>query len=467
MPLPQLKTLDVGSSMLRAYQLKSMKDEGSLRKLKAGNLIKERGYLEEKREGEKRKEETVRSKEVYDFMEEAVPILENLPEDQKEDGYAAIIANGVNRFNLTDNDIQGLNIPRSYRKGGKEWAETMIKIGRAEQDPKHPAFKALADLRGMDKSDPMYSKAQAKVSDLFKPETKPYQPQTREEAVGFAKDKWKPDKAVAQIKAEKRAGLEVAAEFDKGETPKTAMAAFLANNSDATADEIATYAQKLKGKGMSMTMPDGTVVQVGGPQESMAKILQKETENVRELESTTEDIIATSTNILNDLNADATLIGATGWIQRTVDSLGSQVEGIANKIAPKLNIDVSKVKPEKFDWKEFSGDAVKSAAIKSRVIKLAYAIARLREPNARQFSDADIQRAIDEIGAATGSPNQMAGVMKNIQMDSIKALDRRYQKTMGKQYVPKGLTPETLDYGVSKGIQREEIILRHLIKYGQ
>jgi hypothetical protein len=47
--------------------------------------------------------------------------------------------------------------------------------------------------------------------------------------------------------------------------PSSAMAAYLRQNPDATPDEIALFAQKLKGKGISMTLPDGTVVEIGGP----------------------------------------------------------------------------------------------------------------------------------------------------------------------------------------------------------
>jgi len=46
--------------------------------------------------------------------------------------------------------------------------------------------------------------------------------------------------------------------------PTTAMAAFLKNNPDATSDEIALYAQKLKGKGIKAQLPDGTVIEIGG-----------------------------------------------------------------------------------------------------------------------------------------------------------------------------------------------------------
>lgn len=47
-------------------------------------------------------------------------------------------------------------------------------------------------------------------------------------------------------------------------TPTTAMAKFIQDNPNATPDEIAMYAQKLKGKGIKVTLADGSVVEVGG-----------------------------------------------------------------------------------------------------------------------------------------------------------------------------------------------------------
>ena len=62
----------------------------------------------------------------------------------------------------------------------------------------------------------------------------------------------------AQIQADK----EVAVAERK--PPTTAMGAFLRQKPNAIPEEIATFEQQLKGKGISMTLPDGTVVEMGG-----------------------------------------------------------------------------------------------------------------------------------------------------------------------------------------------------------
>jgi len=50
----------------------------------------------------------------------------------------------------------------------------------------------------------------------------------------------------------------------KPKTPTTAMGAYLQQNPNASPDEMALFAQKLKGKGIEVTLPDGTSITVGG-----------------------------------------------------------------------------------------------------------------------------------------------------------------------------------------------------------
>jgi hypothetical protein len=66
--------------------------------------------------------------------------------------------------------------------------------------------------------------------------------------------------------AQEMAGFE-----KKTDTPKTAMGAFLRQRPDATPEEIAGFAQKLKGKGARITLPDGTTMELGGAREMTTK----------------------------------------------------------------------------------------------------------------------------------------------------------------------------------------------------
>jgi hypothetical protein len=234
--------------------------------------------------------------------------------------------------------------------------------------------------------------------------------------------------------------------------------------------ELRTYEGKKK---IDERYPDDDGISLETPEISLQigrgkttkKIFGKELESFRATKLASQDLIDISESILNDVKNDPTLIGASGWAQRKINSVGRQLEGIANKISSatgkNVNLDV-----DKYDWKSLSSDATKSADIKSRVIKMAYAVARIREPDARQFSDADIQRAIDEIGGATGSPEQMASVMKVIQLDAVKGLQRQHMALYKKPFRPEGLTEDTVNFYKSKGVPEEEIILEHIKKYG-
>jgi hypothetical protein len=195
------------------------------------------------------------------------------------------------------------------------------------------------------------------------------------------------------------------------------------------------------------------------------KIAEKELAALRSLEGSAMQLIDTSTKILTDVGNDPALIGPTGWAQRTIDSVGKQLEGLVNKLSGKSKA-IANFDPNKYDWKSLSTEAGKSAGIKSRIIKLAYQMARLREPEARQFSDADIQKAIDQIGGGTGSPQQMESVLRNIQLDTIKKLMRENIKVLREPYRPSGLEGATIEAGKLFGLSEEEVILIHIQKYG-
>jgi len=68
------------------------------------------------------------------------------------------------------------------------------------------------------------------------------------------------EKSLKRIEEEARAKAEGALP----KTPTTAMGAYLKQKPDATPDEIAVFAQKLKGKGIRATLPDGTIIEIGG-----------------------------------------------------------------------------------------------------------------------------------------------------------------------------------------------------------
>ena len=277
--------------------------------------------------------------------------------------------------------------------------------------------------------------------------------------------KWQTLKTKQEIAKEERAE---GRKTEKEETPTPFMKELEAYMKLPPGDKRRPfYEQKLAEKGMTVeTRPDGSTIITMG--QSSKKREEAELTEFRTMERSADDVIFMSNAILTDVNNDPTLIGTVGGLQRFVDSAGAQLTGMLDKIAPRLNVKKPpSLNPDKYDWKSFSSDAIKSAQIKSRLLQLAYAVARVQEPNARAFTDDDIQRAITEIGGGTGSPQQMAGVMRNIQLDAVNALERRSKAFYNKSYLPEGMDEDTISYGMQKGLSREEIILKHIIKYGK
>jgi hypothetical protein len=85
-----------------------------------------------------------------------------------------------------------------------------------------------------------------------------------------------------------KAGM--AAEEETTPTPKTAMAAFLQQKPNATPDEIAEFAQKMKGKGIKVTLPDGTVMEVGGTDKLTPATTSKTQKDIIGLEQQLSDL---------------------------------------------------------------------------------------------------------------------------------------------------------------------------------
>jgi hypothetical protein len=86
------------------------------------------------------------------------------------------------------------------------------------------------------------------------------------------------------------------------------------------------------------------------------------------------------------------------------------------------------------------GVAENVAKFKSSIVQLAYAIARAAEPGARQLSEGDIKRALTVIGAQSGNPEALKGVLlqllnvqyKQVQGDVNNAVGRAASLTGGK-----------------------------------
>ena len=255
----------------------------------------------------------------------------------------------------------------------------------------------------------------------------------------------------------------------KGDKPaSTAWAQILKQNPNMTTDEVIATAKKMQSATSLKVGADGSIEFLQGPESTLpitGKIRAKELESLRAQERTVSDLLRVSGDIQKIVKNDPTVIGGTGWTVRTIDSLNSQLQGVIGSIIPKTTTNIH-IDASKFNFDKFQGQAVKSAQVKSKVVNLAYKVARIREPDARQFSQGDIQAAIDEIGSGTGSPAQFQGVLDSIQKDSVASYMAHYKKSEGMPYLPKGLTEEDIAAYEHMGKSRVDVITRYLKVFG-
>jgi len=154
----------------------------------------------------------------------------------------------------------------------------------------------------------------------------------------------------------------------------------------------------------------------------------------------TRRIVRMTDEISSMVGKDATLIGATGAAQRFIDSVSSQLKGVANKFTRGQAVVKGRIvsenvllNPDTYDWSEFKEGATASAEIKSSLVKLAYIVARQQDPEGR-LSDYDIKNALSQIGAKSGSPEQLKTVLKSIKRRSMQEYND-FAVQMGKPYI--------------------------------
>ena len=79
----------------------------------------------------------------------------------------------------------------------------------------------------------------------------------------------------------------------------------------------------------------------------------------------------------------------------------------------------------------FKENAIKSAKVQASMIRLAYSVARMAEPQARQFSDSDIKRALQQVGGKTGSTEQALAVLDQLKADTIAKFSTQFKAVRG------------------------------------
>lgn len=125
----------------------------------------------------------------------------------------------------------------------------------------------------------------------------------------------------------------------------------------------------------------------------------------------------------NSKNPDA-LVGLIGTGSRFIDTFLAQAKAAARTLGVDLGDEKELLDVGNYDFSKFQSNAAKSAAVQSRLISLAYAMAAAKGQTGQSISNRDIQNFLDIIGARSGSTQQMMSAIDESLIglhDSLKA----------------------------------------------
>lgn len=105
------------------------------------------------------------------------------------------------------------------------------------------------------------------------------------------------------------------------------------------------------------------------------------------------------------------VMGAAGSMASFIESFGQQARAVGQQFG--LGAIDQRLTGGQYDFGNFADTAAKNAVFRSRLLDMAYAIARANEPGARALTEADIQRSLKIIGSAQ-SPAQLIATLNDL-----------------------------------------------------
>lgn len=155
----------------------------------------------------------------------------------------------------------------------------------------------------------------------------------------------------------------------------------------------------------------------GLAQKELVKDLGDRRESINEQKNAALTVARLANRINQQIQeGGAETVGPVGVLNRLGDSVKSQARGLARSFDLSLN-------PENYDFGNLE-TAEMSAATRSNILSLAFAIARSREPGGR-LSDTEVQQALNTISANSGSPGQINASLREVVRESVQAVDQR------------------------------------------
>jgi hypothetical protein len=160
---------------------------------------------------------------------------------------------------------------------------------------------------------------------------------------------------------------------------------------------------------------DSGAVEVNTPSPALERN-RKKTVDTRDRLSEKRDLLLESARIASDIYSDSSsaTLGAVGFVSRIGDGIIQQASAAASEFD--LNID-----PSSYNFGDFKDNAIKSVQTRSAITAYAFSIAKA--DNEGRVTEADVQKAIDQIAGASGSMSQVKAGIATRLGNSIKGFD--------------------------------------------
>ena len=193
------------------------------------------------------------------------------------------------------------------------------------------------------------------------------------------------------------------------------------------------------GQGFEVTTAAGDVIRMGAPG-AAREMLERDKDAAAVL-----NVLDLGGKIVKQGQGDP-LLGFTGSATRLIEGGMQQARALAGAfMSPEQMTGV--LNPEGYGFGRLSVEANKSAAVKSNIVSLAFMIALARNGGRGPITKADVQNAIEEMGADAGSVGQLNAGLEQVIGNTIRQYEIRN---------PTGARSKLYERAKSLGIQTPE-----------
>lgn len=238
---------------------------------------------------------------------------------------------------------------------------------------------------------------------------------TAETVVRRPEEPVEPSSAVAKLRRDLQGGLITREEFETERRNLLASDEPVVEVADPESTTGRRFVRRSEAPGAEAPEP-GTLVDLSGLSDrEQVQALSGRRDEIQNRKQAGVRVARLSNRLREQLEQDgAQSIGVTGWLTRLGNSASEQAQAAAQRFG--LEFD-----PEQYDFSAFPEEARRASGVRSNTLALAFAIANAREPG--RLTDQDVQRALDTIGASSGSVDQLRGAMDEAVVDAIRTID--------------------------------------------